>query len=126
MQDFIAGMVVGVILLQTIVFAPTIFTTLDFASAGKVLRALFPKFFRMLSLFGVLTIISLSLDEGASLPRYIIATLTIIFPLTCALLIPMTNSATDRGDQKKFKQLHKISVILTMLVLIANLAFSWV
>ena len=35
------------------VFAPTIFTTIEPQSAGKLLRALFPKFSVLLSLLGV-------------------------------------------------------------------------
>ena len=48
MYTMISGITVGVILLQTIIFAPTIFTTIDAEPAGKLLRALFPKFFKFL------------------------------------------------------------------------------
>ena len=57
---------------------------------------------------------------------FIIAGATIFFPLVCALLEPVTNKATDAGDRSRFKLLHTISVVLTMLVLLGNLAFPWV
>lgn len=36
------------------------------------------------------------------------------------LIIPATNKSRDEGDDKKFKFLHTVSVVTTMLVLIAH------
>ena len=126
MQDFFAGLAVGVIILQTAIFAPTIFTTIEMAPAGKLLRALFPKFFRLLIVIGIATIISLIFSEDGNVLQYIFAGLTIIFPLICAVLVPITNKATDAGDKTTFKRLHTISVVLTMIVLLANIALPLV
>ena len=126
MQDFFAGLAVGVIILQTAIFAPTIFTTIEMAPAGKLLRALFPKFFRLLIVIGIATIISLIFSDHGSVLQYIFAGLTIIFPLICAVLVPITNKATDAGDKATFKRLHTISVVLTMIVLLANIALPLV
>ena len=126
MQDFFAGLAVGVIILQTAIFAPTIFTTIEMAPAGKLLRALFPKFFRLLVVIGIATIISLIFSAHSSVAQFILAGLTIIFPLVCAALVPITNKATDAGDKATFKRLHTISVVLTMIVLLANIALPLV
>ena len=125
MQDLCAGVVVGVIILQTVVFAPTIFTTIDAAPAGKLLRALFPKFFRLLMIMGALTLVALWFDEEASVAQYVMAGLTVLLPLTCALLVPATNRATDEGAKQRFKMLHTISVLLTLAVLGANIAIPF-
>ena len=37
----------------------------------------------------------------------------------------MTNQARDSGDDKTFRNLHTISVVLTMLVLISNLGWMF-
>ena len=53
MQDFFAGLTVGIIVLQTMVLAPTLFRTLELEHAGKLLRVMFPKFFLILAALGV-------------------------------------------------------------------------
>ncbi|MBG79777.1 MAG: hypothetical protein CMJ39_03580 [Phycisphaerae bacterium] len=126
MQDYIAGIIVGIIILQTAVFAPTIFTTIDAAPAGKLLRALFPKFFKLLIVLGIFCTAALIFGEKSSVMQYIIAVATILLPLICAVLVPITNKATDAGNRSRFKLLHTISVVLTMLVLVGNLAFPWI
>jgi len=126
MQNLLAGVVVGVIILQTMVFAPTIFTTLEAAPAGKLLRALFPKFFRLLIVLGAANLVALWFTDGASPLQYVMAGTTVVLPLTCALLVPATNRATDEGAKRRFKILHFISVALTVLVLGANIAIPFV
>ena len=125
MPNFFAGLVVGIILLQTAIFAPTIFTTIEAAPAGKLLRALFPKFFKLLAILGLVTLLALGLSEQASPLQYIIAGLTVGFPVVCVVLVPVTNRATDNGDKETFKRLHTLSVVLTMLVLAGNIALPW-
>ena len=125
MQDLCSGVVIGVIILQTLVFAPTIFTTIEAAPAGKLLRALFPKFFRLLTILGALTLLALWFNEDASRAQYVMAGLTVLLPLICAMLIPATNRATDEGAKQRFKMLHTISVALTLVVLGANIAIPF-
>ncbi len=126
MQDLCAGIVIGVIILQTVVFAPTIFTTIESAPAGKLLRALFPKFFRLLILLGALTLLALWFNKDASPAQYVMAGLTVLLPLICAMLVPATNRATDEGAKQRFKMLHTISVALTLVVLGANIAIPFI
>ena len=126
MSMFFPGMIVGVILLQTAVFAPTLFKTLNEKSAGKLIRALFPKFFLVISAMGVCTLITLLQANEATIWQYGISFISIIFPLICRILIPRTNRARDEGDEKTFDSLHRMSVILTVVVLVGNLAMPLV
>ena len=121
MTNYLAGIAVGIIVLQTMVFAPTIFTTIESQSAGKLLRALFPKFFVLLSLLGVGMLAALIAAGDGAVMRFVLASVTLVVPVVCLLLIPATNRATDRGDARSFKILHTASVVLTVLVLVANL-----
>ena len=121
MTNYLAGIAVGIIVLQTMVFAPTIFTTIEPQPAGKLLRALFPKFFMLLSLLGVGMLAALIAGEDEAVMRFLLASVTVVVPVVCLLLIPATNRATDRGDARSFKILHTASVVLTVLVLVANL-----
>ena len=121
MTNYLAGIAVGIIVLQTMVFAPTIFTTIEPQPAGKLLRALFPKFFMLLSLLGVGMLAALIAGGDEAVMRFVLASVTVVAPVVCLLLIPATNRATDRGDVRSFKILHTASVVLTVLVLVANL-----
>ena len=117
MHSFLAGIVVGVIVLQTAVLAPTIFTTLQPAPAGALLRALFPKFFILLSLLGCSALGALAISEQQAPAMFACAGVIGAIPLVCLALIPATNRATDAGAHATFKRLHRASVLLTLTVL---------
>ncbi len=51
-----------------------------------------------------------------------ISVVTVLMAFLCYVIIPSTNSATDEGNQKKFKKLHFISVLSTMIILLLNIA----
>jgi len=123
MHYYFPGMIVGIVLLQTSIIAPTLFKKLDLKEFGIVIRALWPKFFIFLSILGGLTIISLYFDGETSIIQFSIAIATTLFALICYLIIPATNRATDEGNDKLFNILHKISVYLTVLILILNIAY---
>ena len=124
MHVYFAGIIVGIIVLQTAVIAPTVFKNLDPASAGKVIRSVFPKLFVMLAALGAGELIVLVINEG-HLPSLIIAGISCVFPIVCRLMIPATNNAKDAGDSATFKRLHRWSVLLTVAVLLANIALPF-
>ena len=55
-----------------------------------------------------------------------ISVVTALMAFLCYVIIPSTNSATDEGNQKKFKKLHFISVLSTMIILLLNIATFFV
>ncbi len=126
MQNFFAGLTVGIIVLQTMVLAPTLFRTIELEHAGKLLRALFPKFFLILAALGVVTLACSFASESGSIAQVVLAAVTILLPLVCWLMVPATNRATDAGDERTFKRLHTLSVLLTVLVLLSNIAIPLV
>ena len=126
MHYYFPGMIVGFILLQTAIVAPTLFKKLDIKDFGIVIRALWPKFFICLTVLGVASVIDLYFHENPNVIHYGIAGSTALFALTCYLIIPATNRATDEGNQKLFNILHKISVYLTVIILLANIGYLFV
>ncbi len=126
MDLYFPGMIVGIIVLQTAIVAPTLFKNLDIKDFGKVIRALWPKFFLFLSVLGAATLVALFLEDAASTPRYVIAGMTTLFAVVCYAIIPATNRATDEGNQKLFNILHKTSVYLTVIMLLINIAYPFV
>ncbi|DAC68204.1 MAG TPA: DUF4149 domain-containing protein [Candidatus Poseidoniales archaeon] len=126
MDLYFPGMIVGIIVLQTAIVAPTLFKNLDIKDFGKVIRALWPKFFVFLSVLGAATLVALFLEDAASTARYVIAGMTTLFAVVCYAIIPATNRATDEGNQKLFNILHKTSVYLTVIMLLMNIAYPFV
>lgn len=124
LQILISGLIAGAILFQSGVVAPTIFTKVSEPSRAPFLRSVFPKLFKAITLGGVLFITMTLLSSTASVLVYIVGGYTIFAGVLCDALIPATNKAKDDGDSKKFALLHKISVLLTMAVLLVHL--SWI
>ena len=126
MHYYFPGMIVGFILLQTAIVAPTLFKKLDIKDFGVVIRALWPKFFICLTVLGIASVIDLYFHEDPNVIHYGIAGSTALFALTCYLIIPATNRATDEGNQKLFNILHKLSVYLTVVILLTNIGYLFV
>ena len=114
-----SGIIVGMIILQSTVIAPTIFTTLDEDNAGKLIRNIFPKLFKFIALLSLIMIInSFVVETSPSLK--IIYFATFLFMTINFLIIPATNKSRDEGNDKNFKLLHSLSVLTTMLILLVH------
>ena len=89
------------------------------------MRIVFPKFFILILALGLMSLIA-ELFYEKNILTISISVLTIFMALLCYLIIPSTNSATDEGDKKKFKQLHSLSVFTTIGILLLNIATFFV
>ena len=118
---FISGLVSGIILYQSIVVANTVFKNLEPGPTSIFLRFIFPKFFIIISFLGLLNFL-FALIFKYSFYHILVGILTLILSTICFLIIPMTNKATDLNNKKKFKVLHTISVVFTMIILIFNIS----
>ena len=125
MDTFLPGLIVGAIILQVAIIAPSMFRTLDMDNFGKAIRAIWPKFFAMIAVLGVLSFAVVYLNGELSIYHSVIAILSVILASICYAIIPATNRATDNGDHKTFKILHRISVSFTIILLIINIAFPF-
>ena len=115
----LAGASLGIIVFQTAVLAPLVFTQLKDGASGPFLRALFPRFFLILAVLGLGSALSSYLgdfDRGTAL-----GTIALILALIAFVLIPSTNRARDEDRKKAFKALHLASVLLTLGIGISNL-----
>ncbi len=123
MHYYFPGMVVGLILMQTAIVAPSLFRNLEIEVFGKVIRDLWPKFFLALGLIGTLSLASVYLQEDSEFIHFGIAGLTVILSAICYLIIPATNKATDEGNESLFRILHRVSVSSTVVMLISNILY---
>ena len=122
LEVIISGAICGIILLQTSVIAPIVFKYLDQNQTRDLLRAIFPKFFLYIIFLGTLSLIISLVNQIKIDGQIIIGTITVMLSLLCYFIIPATNEAKDKNNQKRFKLLHKVSVISTVIILVTNLS----
>ena len=122
LELIISGTICGIILLQTSVIAPSVFRYLDQSQTRDLLRAIFPKFFLFILILASLSLMVGILNNVKFDIQIIIASLTVALSILCYIIIPSTNEAKDKNNQKKFKFLHSVSVISTVIILITNLS----
>ncbi len=114
------SLILGIIVAQVILTAPVVFKVLDNDNASKFLRAIFPRYYLLLFLIClVASLISYlwfsSMDLWIALGASILAFIGFI-------IIPLTNSARDRGWNRLFKFLHNLSVLNTIILFIIAVA----
>ena len=115
----LAGASLGIIVFQSAVLAPLVFSQLKDGSSGPFLRALFPRFFLILAGLSLAT--ALSSYFGDFSRGAILGYIALVFALVAYVLIPGTNRARDEGRTAAFKRLHLASVLLTLGIGVSNL-----
>ena len=122
LELIISGIICGIILFQTSVIAPNVFKYLDQNQTRDLLRAIFPKFFLFIVLLAFLSFLVGMLNNVKIDIQTIIALITVFLSILCYIIIPFINEAKDKNNQKKFKFLHNVSVVSTVIILITNLS----
>ena len=120
--ELLSGVISGMILFQTAIVAPVVFTTLDAENASKFLRKIFPRFFMVIFILGISALIVSSVF--LSIQGIVIAAVTAISMNISYLVVPATNKARDEDRSTAFRRLHTLTVVLTLFTLLANL--SWI
>ena len=118
-NTLLSGIIVGMVVFQSAIIAPTIFVTLDEQNAGKIIRKIFPRLFKLIVLISLIMTINSFIIGNSSFLKMIYVTTFILMTINF-LIIPTTNKSRDEGNDKKFKFLHTISVLTTMLILFAH------
>jgi hypothetical protein len=109
------SLVLGIIFAQVLLTAPVVFKVLDSQNASKFLRKVFPRYYLLFLITLVALLISFLFFK--KLDVYI-ASVAAVFAILGYLIIPITNSARDRGWDKLFKWLHNFSVFNTLVIMI--------
>ncbi len=116
---FLSGISLGIIVFQSAVVAPLVFTQFKNGASGRFLRALFPRFFLILAGLSLATALNSyfgDFSRGAAL-----GCVALVLALVAYVLIPGTNRARDEGRTAAFKRLHLASVLLTLGIGVSNL-----
>ena len=117
----LSGVIIGIILYQSLLIAPSINKLLSAQDASIYLRYVWPKFFIIIgaiSLISWILILNFSPDQSTA---KIISIISFILMVICYVLIPIMNSAKDSANDTLFIFLHATSMILTLVTLLINI-----
>tara|TARA_B100001248_G_scaffold55588_1_gene36896 strand:+ start:67 stop:477 length:411 start_codon:yes stop_codon:yes gene_type:complete len=117
----LSGVIIGIILYQSLLIAPSINKLLSTQDASLYLRYVWPKFFviiGVISLISWILILNFSPDQNTA---KIISIISFILMVICYVLIPYMNSAKDSANDTFFVFLHATSMILTLVTLLINI-----
>ena len=113
------SLVLGIIFAQVLLTAPVVFKVLDNQNASKFLRKIFPRYYLLLFLITILALlISYLFSDTFDKFDILAAAIAVSFSFLGFIIIPLTNSARDRGWDKLFKWLHNLSVFNTLVIMI--------
>ncbi len=117
----LSGVIIGIIVYQSLLIAPSINKLLSAQDASIYLRYVWTKFFIIIgaiSLISWILILNFSPDQNTA---KIISIISFILMVICYVLIPYMNSAKDSANNTFFVLLHATSMILTLVTLLINI-----
>ena len=110
------SLVLGIIFAQVLLTAPVVFKVLDNQNASNFLRKIFPRYYFLLFLISILALL-ISYLFFTNIDFYA-ALVAVFFSFLGFIIIPLTNSARDRGWDNLFKWLHNLSIFNTVMIMI--------
>jgi hypothetical protein len=114
----IPALVLGSMLFFSIAIAPKIFTVLSNEEAGKFVRSIFPTYYKYNGFqYLILTILMLYTEKSGNI-LYISIFIFFLFIFSNYFLMPLINKSRDVNNQKRFKVLHLMSVIINFLIIV--------
>jgi hypothetical protein len=124
-QLLLLSVIFGGMVTFQILFAPLVFIKLKMDIARPFIRAFFPFYYLYFALLSLLYFV-VSLVVGDNLQAMIGGASLAGFLISRQVLMPMANTATDTNQQSKFDVLHKATVLINTLQLIAFFAVFFV
>ena len=117
---FTAAITMGGMLFFAFFMAPLIFIKLSPKTAGNFIREVFPWYYLV---FAVLSMaLGMFLLINGNLLLVLLAAFCLIgFVYARQILMPKINSSRDAGNEKRFNFLHRVSVVINSMQLLAVL-----
>ena len=100
------------------IVAPITFKSLNEENARVFIRKIFPYYYNVNLIVCLLATLCFIFIETYSLNFYLILSTTILFGISSFILMPLINKFRDNKEDKKFKYLHMISVIINFIQII--------
>lgn len=107
----------GGMVLYSFGFAAFLFTALPAETAGPTIRRAFPHFYLFVIAGAALSAALLAPTDLIS--AAIMAAISLSTIPTRQILMPAINAATDAGNKRRFGMLHGLSVVITLIHIVA-------
>ncbi|WP_439124651.1 DUF4149 domain-containing protein [Marivita sp.] len=107
----------GGMVLYSFGFAAFLFTALPAETAGPTIRRAFPHFYLFVIAGAALSAVFLAPTDALS--AAIMAAIGLTTVPTRQILMPAINAATDAGNKRHFGLLHGLSVVITLIHIVA-------
>ena len=123
----ISTAICSVIIYQSILIAPLINKYLNTSDASILLRILWPKFFIVILILSLISIVFNFYNEVNFKKNFLFQIISIISMVICLILTPYMNELIDKGNIDFWIILHLSTITLTLVTLIVNLLliFLW-
>ena len=117
---FVAGAILSFMIFFPLVVATSVFKVLDEKQSSKFLRIFFSKYYLfgfVLSFSGIIV----STFEKSNISLLVFSFIMLGFLFSRQILMPMINKAKDANNEDKFNKLHKFSVFINFVQMIASI-----
>ena len=115
---YLTAMIFGIMIFFSFVIAPVVFKTLDEINARKFIRKIFPFYYNFNLGISIVILLFYLLLEKLGIDFYLILAITLLFVTSNYLLMPQINKYRDQKEDKKFKFLHFISVLINFMQMV--------
>ena len=103
------------------IFSPMIFRFMVSEEASKFLRRVFPVYYRLSAAISIFPTLMLIPVQSYHVEVATLLAVAAIFLFAARVLVPLSNTARDEDNVKKFKIIHRFSVSIYMVQMIAIL-----
>ena len=115
---YMTSIIFGIMLFFSFVVAPVTFTALNEENARKFIRKIFPYYYIVNLAISSFVLIFFIFLKIFSLDFYLILSVAVLFAMSNFILMPLINKYRDENQDKRFKQLHFISVLINFVQMI--------
>ena len=115
---YMTSVIFGIMLFFSFVVAPVTFTALNEENARKFIRKIFPYYYNVNLAISSFVLIFFIFLKIFSLDFYLILSVAVLFAVSNFILMPLINKYRDGNQDKRFKQLHFISVLINFVQII--------
>ena len=115
---YMTSVIFGIMLFFSFVVAPVTFTALNEENARKFIRKIFPYYYNVNLAISSFVLIFFIFLKIFSLDFYLILSVAVLFAVSNFILMPLINKYRDGNQDKRFKQLHFISVLINFVQMI--------
>ena len=115
-----AGIIIGIVLFQSLLVAPGINELISTKEASIFLRFIWPKFFIVLGIISIISFIILTIkNKIQNLPK-VFFIISFLLMLACYIITPFINEAKDTNNEMLWSTLHLLTIFFTLITLTLN------